>query len=163
MQQSRRKFLSLSSTAVLLAIGSDLGFGGLLQAATTNFNSTQLLVPSKSGLFGLLAPEEKFTLTTAEVKGALPATGAPMLAYSATHKGASYLNPILVLRKGQPFEATLVNGLDEPTIIHWHGVDCPWKQAGHPSYAIGPKNSYEYSFPVTNRAGTYWYHPHPTG
>jgi len=163
MQQSRRKFLSLSSTAVLLAIGADLGFGGLLQAATTNFNSTQLPVPSKSGLFGLLAPEEKFTLTAAEVKGALPATGAPMLAYSAKYNGTSYLNPILVLRKGQPFETTLVNGLDEPTIIHWHGVDCPWKQAGHPSYAIGPKNSYEYSFPITNRAGTYWYHPHPHG
>ena len=163
MQQSRRKFLSLSSTAVMLAIGADLGFGGLLQAATSNFSSAQLPVPGKSGLFGLLAPEEKFTLTAAEVKGALPATGAPMLAYSAKYNGTSYLNPILVLRKGQPFETTLVNGLDEPTIIHWHGVDCPWKQAGHPSYAIGPKNSYEYSFPITNRAGTYWYHPHPHG
>ena len=71
MQQSRRKFLSLSSTAVLLAIGADLGFGGLLQAATSNFSSAQLPVPGKSGLFGLLAPEEKFTLTAAEVKGAL--------------------------------------------------------------------------------------------
>lgn len=161
MQKNRREFLSLSSKAVMLAIGADLGFFSLLQAATINFSSTQLPVPGKSGLFGLLAPEGKFTLTAAEVKGALPATGAPMLAYSATHKGASYLNPILVLRKGQPFEATLVNGLEEPTIIHWHGVDCSWEQAGHPVYAIGPKSSYQYSFPITNRAGTYWYHPHP--
>ena len=163
MQQNRREFLSLSSKAVMLALGADLGFFDILQAATNNFNSSQLPVPGKQGLFGLIAPEEKITLTAAEVKGALPATGAPMLAYSATYKGKTYLNPILVLRKGQPFETTLVNGLEEPTIIHWHGVDCPWKQAGHPLYAIGPRNRYEYSFPITNRAGTYWYHPHPHG
>lgn len=161
MQQSRRDFLSFSSTAVMLAIGADLSFSGLLKAATSNFSSTQLPVPGESGLFGLLAPEEKLTITAEEVKGILPATGSPMLAYSTKHKGKAYQNPILVLRKGQLFEARLVNGMDEPTIIHWHGVDCPWKQAGHPSYAIGPKSSYEYSFPITNRAGTYWYHPHP--
>ena len=163
MQQKRREFLSLSSKAVVLAIGADLGFFNLLQAATVNSKAAQLPVPGKQGLFGLLAPDEKLTLTATEVKGTLPATGAPMLAYSAKHNGKAYLNPILVLRKGQAFEATLVNGLDEPTIIHWHGVDCSWKQAGHPSYAIGPKNHYEYSFPITNRAGTYWYHPHPHG
>ena len=163
MQQNRREFLSLSSKAVMLAIGADLGFFDLLHAATANSKVPHLPVPGKQGLFGLIPVDEKLTLTAAVVKGALPATGAPMLAYAATHKGKTYLNPILVLRKGQPFEATLVNGLDEPTIIHWHGVDCPWKQAGHPSYAIEPKNSYNYSFPITNRAGTYWYHPHPHG
>ena len=163
MLQSRRDFLSLSTKAVMLALGADLGLADLLHAATANTRAAQLPVPGKAGLFGLLAPEEKFTLTAAAVNGALPVTGAPMLAYSAKYKGKTYLNPILVLRKGQPFATTLVNGLDEPTIIHWHGVDCPWKQAGHPSYAIGPKSSYEYAFPITNRAGTYWYHPHPHG
>lgn len=163
MQQSRRDFISLSTRALMLAIGADLGLFALPQAATGNFGSARLPVPGRQGLFGLLTPEGKLTLTAAEVKGALPATGAPMLVYSARHKGEAYLNPVLVLRKGQPFEATLVNSLQEPTIIHWHGVDCPWKQAGHPSYAIGPNGSYEYSFPITNRAGTYWYHPHPHG
>lgn len=163
MQQSRRDFISLSTRALMLAIGADLGLFALPQAATGNFSSAQLPVPGRQGLFGLLAPEEKLTLTATEVKGVLPATGAPMLVYSARHKGEAYLNPVLVLRKGQPFEVTLVNGLQEPTIIHWHGVDCPWKQAGHPLYAIGSNGSYEYSFPITNRAGTYWYHPHPHG
>ena len=147
----------------MLAIGADLGLFALPQAAVGNFGSAQLPVPGGQGLFGLLTPQEKITLTAAEAKGALPATGAPMLAYAATYKGQVYLNPVLVLRKGQPFAATLVNGLQEPTIIHWHGVDCPWKQAGHPAYAIAPNSSYEYSFPITNRAGTYWYHPHPHG
>jgi Putative multicopper oxidases len=162
MTQSRRDFLSFTAKAAMLAAGAGLGLPALLSAATPDgFGDTPLPVPGKSGLFGLLAPEGKLTLTAAEVPGTLPATGASMLAYRASHKGADYLNPILVLRKGQNFEATLANGLNEPTIIHWHGVDGPWRQAGHPSYAIGPGGSYEYAFPVTNRAGTYWYHPHP--
>jgi len=162
MPQSRRDFLSLTAKAAVLAAGTGLGLPALLQAGTPGgFGPTPLPVPGRSGLFGLLAPEGKLTLTAAAAPGALPATGAPMLAYKATHKGADFLNPILVLRKGQEFQATLVNGLNEPTIIHWHGVDGPWRQAGHPSYAVGPGGTYEYAFPVTNRAGTYWYHPHP--
>ncbi len=162
MTKSRREFLSLTAKAAMLAAGAGLGLPALLPAATPEgFGGTALPVSGASGLFGLLAPEGRLTLTAAEASGALPATGAPMLAYKASHKGADYLNPILVLRKGQNFEATLANGLNEPTIIHWHGVDGPWKQAGHPSYAIGPGGKYEYAFPITNRAGTYWYHPHP--
>jgi Putative multicopper oxidases len=162
MSQSRRDFLSLSAQAVILALGADLGFPAMLQAAASNA-APPLPVPGKSGLYGLLTPTKKITLKAAEATGALPATGAPMLAYATTHNGLAYLNPVLVLRKGQTFEAELINGLTEPTIIHWHGVDCPWRQAGHPSYAIEPKTSYNYAFPITNRAGTYWYHPHPHG
>jgi len=55
-----------------------------------------------------------------------------MLVYGVSHNGMNYLDPILMLRKGQRFEATLVNGLNESTIIRWHGVDGPWRQAGHP-------------------------------
>lgn len=55
------------------------------------------------------------------------------------------------------------NDAGPDTIIHWHGVDCPWRQAGHPMYAVGPGGHYDYAFPITNRAGTYWYHPHPHG
>ncbi|WMW66337.1 multicopper oxidase domain-containing protein [Nitratidesulfovibrio liaohensis] len=162
MPQSRRDFLSLTAKCAMLAAGADLGLPMLLHAATPeDSGSTALPVPGKSGLFGLLAPEGGLTLTAAEAPGALPASGAPMLAYRTSHKGMDYLNPILVLNKGQNFEATLVNGLSEPTIVHWHGVDGPWRQAGHPSYAIGPGGSYKYAFPITNRAGTYWYHPHP--
>jgi FtsP/CotA-like multicopper oxidase with cupredoxin domain len=34
---------------------------------------------------------------------------------------------------------------------------------GHPRYVIAPGDSYIYEFEVRNRAGTYWYHPHPHG
>jgi FtsP/CotA-like multicopper oxidase with cupredoxin domain len=37
------------------------------------------------------------------------------------------------------------------------------KNDGHPSYAVASEKSYEYDFGVDNRAGSYWYHPHPMG
>jgi blue copper oxidase len=32
---------------------------------------------------------------------------------------------------------------------------------GHTMYAIGTGKRYVYEFVVDNRAGTYWFHPHP--
>jgi FtsP/CotA-like multicopper oxidase with cupredoxin domain len=34
---------------------------------------------------------------------------------------------------------------------------------GHPRHAIKPDQTYIYEFEVRNRAGTYWFHPHPHG
>jgi FtsP/CotA-like multicopper oxidase with cupredoxin domain len=53
------------------------------------------------------------------------------------------------------------NDLSEPTIVHWHGMDMPAAMDGHPRLVIDPRTQFLYEFAVTNRAGTYWYHPHP--
>ena len=73
----------------------------------------------------------------------------------------SYLGPIFRVRKGQRVQVRLKNELPDPTIIHWHGLRIPEEMDGHPRYAIAPGASYEYDFQVINRAGTYWFHPHP--
>ena len=73
----------------------------------------------------------------------------------------SYLGPTIRLRRGQKVRVRFTNRLDEPTIVHWHGLDVPEQADGHPRFAIGPGQSYVYEFEVINRAGTYWYHPHP--
>jgi FtsP/CotA-like multicopper oxidase with cupredoxin domain len=73
----------------------------------------------------------------------------------------SYLGPILRLRKGQKVRIRFSNALAEPTIVHWHGLDMPSAMDGHPHSAIDPRREFIYEFEVTNRAGTYWYHPHP--
>lgn len=73
----------------------------------------------------------------------------------------SYLGPILRVKKGQRIRVRLKNDLSDPTIIHWHGLLIPEEMDGHPRYAIGPGGSYEYDFQVINRAGMYWFHPHP--
>jgi len=77
-----------------------------------------------------------------------------------TLKG-SYLGPIFRVKKGQRVQIQLKNGLPDPTIIHWHGLRVPEGMDGHPRDAIAPGASYKYDFQVINRAGTYWFHPHP--
>lgn len=73
----------------------------------------------------------------------------------------SYLGPTLRFRRGQRVRIRFLNALPEPSIVHWHGLDVPEAADGHPHRAIGPNREYVYEFQVTNRAGTYWYHPHP--
>jgi FtsP/CotA-like multicopper oxidase with cupredoxin domain len=73
----------------------------------------------------------------------------------------SYLGPVIRLRRGQRVRIRFRNQLDEPSIVHWHGLDVPERADGHPRLAVGGGAEYVYDFEVTNRAGTYWYHPHP--
>ncbi|MEI6245967.1 MAG: multicopper oxidase domain-containing protein, partial [Acidobacteriota bacterium] len=73
----------------------------------------------------------------------------------------SYLGPVIRLRTGQRVRIRFVNKLGEPSIVHWHGLDVPELADGHPRLAVGDGQQYVYEFTVTNRAGTYWYHPHP--
>jgi FtsP/CotA-like multicopper oxidase with cupredoxin domain len=73
----------------------------------------------------------------------------------------SYLGPIFRVKKGQRVQVRLKNELPDPTIIHWHGLLIPEEMDGHPRYAIAPGKSYDYDFQVINRAGMYWFHPHP--
>ena len=73
----------------------------------------------------------------------------------------SYLGPVIRLRRGQHVRVRFANNLGEDSIVHWHGLDVPESADGHPRLAIGHGHEYVYEFEVTNRAGTYWYHPHP--
>jgi FtsP/CotA-like multicopper oxidase with cupredoxin domain len=73
----------------------------------------------------------------------------------------SYLGPVIRLRRGQRVRIRFRNQLREPSIVHWHGLDVPEMADGHPRLAIDHGDEYVYDFEVTNRAGTYWYHPHP--
>jgi blue copper oxidase len=68
--------------------------------------------------------------------------------------------PSLRARTGDQASITLVNGLPEDTIVHWHGLIVPELADGHPRQAIPPGTTYDYTFPIMQRAGTYWYHPH---
>ena len=99
----------------------------------------------------------------------LALTAAPaMIDLGPTRAEAWTLNgglpsPTIRLRRGQTARIDLVNNLPEPTILHWHGLDVPEAADGHPRFAIAPGEQYEYTFNVRDRAGTYWYHPHPHG
>jgi len=73
----------------------------------------------------------------------------------------SYLGPTLRFRRGQKVRVRFENRLPEPSIVHWHGLDVPEAADGHPRLAVEGGGEYVYDFEVVNRAGTYWYHPHP--
>jgi CopA family copper-resistance protein len=70
--------------------------------------------------------------------------------------------PLLVFHEGDVAEIRVINRLDEPTAIHWHGILLPNDQDGVPfltSLPIPPQGEKTYSFPVI-QTGTYWYHSH---
>lgn len=69
--------------------------------------------------------------------------------------------PVLYLKQGQILDVNFKNELSEATSVHWHGLDIPASMDGHPADAIKPGGSFRYRFVVPNRAGTYWFHPHP--
>jgi blue copper oxidase len=75
----------------------------------------------------------------------------------------SYLGPVLHFRAGQKVRIHFNNDLSEPSIIHWHGLHVPHEMDGHPMNVIDPGETFTYEFQITNRAGTYWFHPHPHG
>jgi FtsP/CotA-like multicopper oxidase with cupredoxin domain len=69
--------------------------------------------------------------------------------------------PVIRARRGQKVRIHFVNRLPEESIVHWHGLHIPQRMDGHPMYAVGTGKRYVYEFAVDNRAGTYWFHPHP--
>ncbi len=78
-------------------------------------------------------------------------------AYNRTVPG-----PVLRGRKGEPVEVTVLNQLEQPTTIHWHGIRIDNKMdgvAGLTQEAIPAQGDFTYIFTPPD-AGTYWYHPH---
>ena len=75
----------------------------------------------------------------------------------------SYLGPVIRVSKGQRIRIHFANDIPEQSIVHWHGLHVPQTMDGHPRFAIPRGRTYVYDFEIRNRAGTYWYHPHPHG
>ncbi|WP_026187135.1 multicopper oxidase family protein [Ensifer sp. BR816] len=68
----------------------------------------------------------------------------------------------LIAEAGGPFQVRLENGLDEETLIHWHGLTPPWKQDGVPNISqalLSPGGTHNYDF-LLKHAGTNWMHSH---
>ncbi len=81
----------------------------------------------------------------------------------AVRPSTGCLGPTLELRRGERLRIEFINRIDEPSIVHWHGMIVPERDDGHPRFVIPPGHSYVYEFTVRNPVGTYLYHPHPHG
>src|SRR5215475_12245493 len=67
--------------------------------------------------------------------------------------------PVIRVRRGDDVKVRLVNGLDEPAALHWHGVRVPNPMDGGVPLTgppVAPGASADYRFPVPD-AGTFWY------
>lgn len=77
------------------------------------------------------------------------------------------MGPPIVLTRGEPTEITVLNHLDKPTTIHWHGLELDAYYDGvigggagnQVTPAIPPGGSFAARF-TPNRAGTFIYHTH---
>ena len=70
--------------------------------------------------------------------------------------------PEIRLGQGERLRRRLVNALDQPSTIHWHGIRIDNAMDGVPELtqeAVAPGDSFDYDF-VLPDAGTYWYHAH---
>jgi FtsP/CotA-like multicopper oxidase with cupredoxin domain len=83
--------------------------------------------------------------------------------HAVEHLPGSYSGPIIRVKRGQTVRIHFANELPQPSIVHWHGLIIPEIMDGHPRFSVPPGGRYEYEFRVNNRAGTYWFHPHPHG
>lgn len=84
-----------------------------------------------------------------------PAT--PVWSYDGTIPG-----PTIRAAQGGRITRQLVNALDVPTSVHWHGIRIDNAMdgvAGLTQEAVPPGGTFDYDFAVPD-AGTYWYHAH---
>jgi FtsP/CotA-like multicopper oxidase with cupredoxin domain len=151
----RREFLKLSGLA-----------GGVLLTQSIPFGRNELLQKS------LVEPDVIINLRAVTSEASL-LPGAPTQIWK--YEGevvlgnpgnlevipGSFLGPTIRIRRGQTIRINFTNNLPELTLMHWHGVRTPEVMDAHPRYPVNPGDSYVYEFTVMNRAGTYWYHPHP--
>lgn len=158
---TRRDFFRLTGGFAALA-----GVGG----GTATFPLSSAAAATGGGKGGALDVEIALKATRAQA-AILPGGQTAVWTYRADLvKGdaaslqvvpGSYLGPIIRVRKGAQVRVRFSNDLPEQSNIHWHGLRVPERMDGHPRDVVGPGGSYLYEFPVLNRAGTYWFHPHP--
>jgi blue copper oxidase len=133
----RREFLLASSAVTLASCAANIG--QRLPAAQQQFP----ILPVGGGL-------------TLHARITEPAFGRA--GYEVNGIG---INPALVFARGSTLSVTLQNDLPQPTTIHWHGLSPPSRFDGAGFDPVLPGKAFHYRFQIEERAGTYWYHPHP--
>lgn len=145
----RREFLRMSLGAIAIA-----GVAPIVGCSPANEPN----LPSRSEPQRLRIPSKLSGGPLAASYGAAqvwPGDATPVLTING-----SYLGPTIELNRGDQLNIQLVNQLGETSNIHWHGLNVPAEMDGHPMDSIA-SGTFQYSFPIQQRAGTYWYHAHP--
>src|SRR2546422_683076 len=102
-------------------------------------------------------------LTLATARATVDVAGQPVLA--AAYNG-SYVPPTWRVHPGDVVRLRLVNGLDDETNLHTHGLSVsPLGNSDNVFLHVAPGGAldYEIRIPASQAPGLYWYHPHPHG
>ena len=70
--------------------------------------------------------------------------------------------PLISVSKDAEIVVRFINGIDQPSTIHWHGVRLENRFDGTPHVTqepVAPRDSFTYRVRFPD-AGVYWYHPH---
>jgi len=107
-----------------------------------------------------IAPDRFRILRIRQLSVVTPGGGEPTATWG--YDGISP-GPTLRLRRGEELRVRLVDGMEEPTTVHWHGVRLPNAMDGAPPLTQEPVKagaSFDYRF-MPPDAGTFWYHATP--
>lgn len=122
--------------------------------------------PTFDAATAVIAPDAssgQFTFEIAERMTSLPCFGGKSLPLWTFAPGQAF--PIVRLKYGQPFKATVRNALTRPgedVTIHWHGLRIPNREDGVPYLTqapISPGQIGAYSF-TPPETGTFFFHTH---
>jgi FtsP/CotA-like multicopper oxidase with cupredoxin domain len=128
--------------------------GGLTASAGLR-TIVQAQTPPASGSGGNAAPRTILQIQTRTIV----VNGKPASVFGIRQPDGTFG---LTTDVGKPFSVRLENKINEPSLIHWHGLTPPWQQDGVPGIsapAILPGGSADYDFPL-RFGGTFWMHSH---
>jgi manganese oxidase len=137
---------------LVLGIHVEPGADSQVAPAAASPRQLRLLVLPRNRTAGRPGPHLRY---------ALQEPGAPQDTTAGT-------SPTLLLRRGEPVAITIVNGLNEQTSVHWHGIELESFPDGVPGWSgsrgrfmppIAPRDSFVAEF-VPPRSGTFIYHSH---
>ena len=137
MPLSRRNFLRRAASSVLLG-----GPVSVVSPAARAQDREVVTLHAKPGTARLAPPDYPET---------------PIWGYDARVPG-----PTILVRQGERVARRFVNGLPEPSTVHWHGVRLENAMDGAPELTqplVAPGAEFLYDFAPPD-AGTYWYHSH---
>jgi suppressor of ftsI len=103
--------------------------------------------------------EKVFTLTAQQSDAQLlPGKKTVALGFNG-----GYLGPTIRAHQGDRIRINVLNGLDAPTTVHWHGMRLPAAMDGGPHQVIHAGATWQPYWTIENAASTLWYHPHLMG